>query len=362
VFRTTAVARTTDGPHHASTILLRARRIPSIPPTMHPLLPLLALTLAASPDTAGPAQSAAGVLVVANQGDATVHLVDAASGRTLAVLPAAPAPHEVAVSHDGRWAVASNYGDRANVGHTLTVIDLASRSVARTIDLAPHTRPHGIAFLPGDTLLAVTSETSRAVVLVAFPGGEVRGVVPTGEQGTHILAIEPGGRKVWTANVGSGTATELNLETRRPVRTITVGPGAEGIALSPDGARLWAASMGRDSTYLFDTATGARLAALSTPGHAYRVALSPDGRRALIPAPELDLVRVVDTATLRETAIRVEGTPGGAVFSADGRTAYVPLIGSGRIAVVDLERLAVTRTLPAGAAPDGLAISPSVSR
>ncbi|HEX6748692.1 MAG TPA: YncE family protein [Longimicrobium sp.] len=321
------------------------------------LIPLLAATLSAMPDTTPAAPPTGDVLVVANQGDATVHLVEIATGRTLAVVPSAPAPHEVAVTRDGRWAVATNYGNREAVGHALTVVDVSTQTAVRSLDLAPHTRPHGIAFLPGDSLLAVTSETSRAVLLVAFPGGELRAVLPTNQAGTHILAIAPGGGKVWTANVGSGTLTELDVRTKSPTRTIQVGPGTEGAALTPDGRRIWAASMGLDSTYVFDTATGARVAAIATPGHAYRVAVSPDGRRAVIPAPELDLVRVIDTATMRETTIPVAGTPGGAVFSADGRTAYVPVMRTGQVAVVDLHFNAVSRMLPTGAAPDGMAIS-----
>lgn len=315
------------------------------------LIPLLAAAVASADTT-----PASDVLVVANQGDATVHLVEAATGRSLAVLPSAPAPHEVAVTRDGRWAVATNYGDRTSVGSALTVIDVPARTVARRIDLSPHTRPHGIAFLPGDSLLAVTSETSRAVLLVDFRRGEVRAVVPTEQQGTHILAIAPGGGKVWTANVGSGTVTELDVAARRALRTLQVGPGTEGMAISPDGSRVWAASMGKDSTVVFDTRTGERVAAVSTPGHAYRVALTPDGRRALVPAPELGLLRVIDTATMRATDVQVPGGPGGALVSADSRTAYVPVMQTGKVAVIDLDLLAVVRRFPVGAAPDGLAL------
>jgi YVTN family beta-propeller protein len=230
--------------------------------------------------------------------------------------------------------------------------------VARSIDLSPHTRPHGIAFLPGDSLLAVTSETSRAVLLVGFRDGQVRAAIPTEQQGTHILAIAAGGGKVWTANVGSGTVTELDVATRRAVRTIQVGPGTEGAALSPDGTRIWAASMGADSTYVFDTATGARVGAVATPGHAYRVTITPDGRRALIPAPERGFVRVVDTATMRATDVAVPNTPGGVVVSADSRTAYVPVMETGEVAVIDLGFMAVaSRRFTVGAAPDGMAIS-----
>jgi len=321
-------------------------------------LPLLAAAVLAAADTTPGAPPPTGdVLIIANQGDHTVHLVETASGRTLAVLPSAPAPHEVAVTRDGRWAVATNYGDRADVGHALTVIDVSTQTVARSIDLSPHTRPHGIAFLPGDSILAVTSETSRAVVLVDFRAGRVLRALPTDAQGTHMMAVSRGGEKIYTANVGSGTATGIDAASGRVTRTYTAGPGSEGAALSPDGRRLWVASMGRDSTYVFDTSTGERVGAVATPGHAYRVAITPDGRRALIPAPELGLLRVIDTRTLRESTVALPGGPGGALVSADGRTAYVPLIEAGQVAVVDLATLAVTRRLPTGAAPDGMALS-----
>lgn len=327
------------------------------------LIPLLATTaMLAAADTTPGARPTGGVLVVTNQGDATVHLVETATGRSLAVIPSSPAPHEVAVTRDGRWAVITNYGDRTSIGNSLMVIDVQTQAVARSIDLSPHRRPHGIAFLPGDSVLAVTSETSRAVLLVGFRDGQVRAAIPTEQQGTHILAVGPGGGKIWTANVGSGSVTEIDVAARRALRTIQVGPGTEGAALSPDGTRIWAASMGKDSTYVYDTATGAQVGAVASPGHAYRVAMTPDGRHALIPAPELGFVRVVDTATMRTTDIQVPHAPGGPVFSADSRTAYVPVMETGEVAVINLDLMAVARRFPVGAAPDGMAISRFFSR
>ena len=326
------------------------------PAPMLAAIPLLAAALCAAADTT-PRTPTGDILIVASQGDRTVHLVEAGTGRTLAVVPSAPAPHEVAVTRDGRWAVATNYGDRAEAGHALTVIDVRTQSVARTIDVAPHQRPHGIAFLPGDSILAITSETSRAVVLVDFRAGHVLRALSTDAAGTHILAVSPGGEKIYAANVGSGTVTELDVASGRATRTYAAGGGSEGMALSPDGRQLWVASMALDSTFVFDAATGARRGAIATPGHAYRVALTPDGRRALIPAPKLGLLRVIDTATLRETTLALPGLPGGAVVSADGRTAYVPLMETAQVAVIDLATLTVTRRLPTGQSPDGMALS-----
>jgi YVTN family beta-propeller protein len=95
-------------------------------------------------------------VIVTNMSDATATLVDAATQQVVATLPTGAGPHEVATSANGRWAVATNYGNREGAGSTLTVIDVRARTVSRTIDLSPHRRPHSATFLPGDSLLAVT--------------------------------------------------------------------------------------------------------------------------------------------------------------------------------------------------------------
>src|SRR5690349_15527481 len=105
------------------------------------VVPLHAL---AAQQTPGPA----GVVIASNMLDHTATLLDARTGATLATLPTGRGPHEVAVSHDGRLALVSNYGPREAPGSTITVVDVAARAVARTIDLGDVRRPHGISFLP----------------------------------------------------------------------------------------------------------------------------------------------------------------------------------------------------------------------
>src|SRR5689334_24441354 len=135
--------------------------------------PSLLLALAALGGTAP--ETPHGTIVASNMRDNTATIIDAASGGVLATLATGEAPHEVATTHDGKWAVVSNYGTRERPGNSITVIDLTTLGVARTIDLGEYRRPHGMAFFPGDTTLAVTSEVSRAVLLVDFRSGHVIG-------------------------------------------------------------------------------------------------------------------------------------------------------------------------------------------
>ncbi|HEV2149250.1 MAG TPA: hypothetical protein VGR37_17745 [Longimicrobiaceae bacterium] len=305
-----------------------------------------------------PAQTPRGdVVIVANQRDATVHLVEAATGRRLARIPTPPGPHEVAVSGDGRWAVVSIYGDRETVGSSLLVVDVEKLAAARTIQLESYRRPHDLAFLPGDSVLAVTAEADRAVLLVDFASGRVRRVLPTGQPLSHTLALGPGARRIYTANVAAGNASEIDAETGEVVRTYAAGPGSEGIAVTPDGSQLWVSSLAAGTVSVFDLRSGDVVATLPTPGHPYRVAITPDGRRALVPAPMQDRLRIFDVATREETVVPIPGGPGGARVSPDGKTAYLPLNGASGIAVVDLESSTLLRTLPAGEGPDGIGVS-----
>ena len=109
-----------------------------------------------------------GTLVVTNKTPSTATIIDVASGRTLATLPTGAGPHEITISSDGRTAVVTDYSGQP--GRTLTVIDVPALRVVRTIDLGQYNRPHGIVFLPGDSLVAVTSEASGNVGAAFRPG------------------------------------------------------------------------------------------------------------------------------------------------------------------------------------------------
>ncbi|MDY6947171.1 MAG: YncE family protein, partial [Pseudomonadota bacterium] len=119
---------------------------------------LLSVFVAGAAGAAAPS----GTLLVLNKSDDTMSFIDLASSEVKATLPTGDAPHEVAVSGDGKTAVVTNYGDAANPGKTLSVIDVPGKQVLRTIDLGAYRRPHGIVWLQGDEV-AVTVEASKAL-------------------------------------------------------------------------------------------------------------------------------------------------------------------------------------------------------
>jgi DNA-binding beta-propeller fold protein YncE len=318
------------------------------------------------------AATRSGTVIVANMGDNTASLLDVASMRVVATLPTGNGAHEVAVSHDGRWAVVSNYGVRGAPGNSLTVIDIPAANVERTIDLGEFRRPHGSAFLPGDSLFVVTSEMSKAVVLVDFRRGTVVGSIPTNHPASHMLAMTADARRIYTSNIADGTVSELDVPGRKFVREFTVAPQVEGIAVTPAGDQVWVGSNQARTVTILDPRAGTVAGTMSGFGLPYRLAVTPDGRAVVIADPPNAVVHIVDRATRADRAtvkIPAEGvaataefpgspSPEGVVLSRDGRTAFVALQGSSRVAIIDLASAAVVGYMPTGAGPDGIAYSP----
>ena len=139
------------------------------------------------------------------------------------------------ISRDGRTAVVTDYGTGS--APTLTVIDVPGKRVARTISLGQYTAPHGIAFLPGDSLVIVTSERTNNVVIVAVAAGEIRKVIPTKHRGSHMVGVTADGRRLlYMRGATYSNLWRLDATGGSPVRQLTRGTIPLAFPdVSPDG-------------------------------------------------------------------------------------------------------------------------------
>ena len=72
-----------------------------------------------------PAEGQEGLLLVVNKSESTLSFVHAPSRTEVAEVETGFAPHEVALSPDGRWAYVSDYGTGPEPGNTVTIVDVA---------------------------------------------------------------------------------------------------------------------------------------------------------------------------------------------------------------------------------------------
>jgi YVTN family beta-propeller protein len=324
-----------------------------------------ALVFAALPGTT----AAQTILVAGNKPVNTVTLVDLASGTTLATLPTGLGPHEAAASRNGQWAVVTDYGTAAAPGSTLTLVDLSTRTVASKIDLGRYRRPHGVQFLPGDSLVAVSVEADSGVVVVHVASGTTRRFLRTDQRGSHMVTVRADGTLGYTSNIGSNSITELNFVTG-VTRSLTVAAQPEGIGVRPDGREVWAGSNTDGTITVVDVAAWRVSATIQVGERPYRVSFTPDGRLAIASLTASSRVRIYDAATRAEVAtVAIAGQseasalarggaqPVGIAYSSDSRFAYVACQGINAVAVIDLRERRVVRTIPVGPGPDAVAVA-----
>src|SRR5262245_38228744 len=159
----------------------------------------------------------AGYLLVANKGDHTLGIIDIAAGRQIATVPEdGTTGHEVIASPDGKRAFVPIYGN-SGVGHPgtdgslLRVIDLGSRKIAGTVDFGKGVRPHCAMIGPKDGLLYVSTELDNSITVIDPATFKILRQVPTGQAESHMLCLSRDGRRAYTANVGPGTVSAIDL-------------------------------------------------------------------------------------------------------------------------------------------------------
>ena len=286
--------------------------------------------LAADPKT--------GMVIVANQQSASVSLIDLAND-TARVIQVGNGPHEAVIAPSGRIAIVTIYGISGQPGNQLAVIDVVKGEVIKTISLGQYTRPHGAMFLPTDeSRVVVTSEATKNVVIVNLTEGKVEQAIGTDAAVSHMVAVTGDGARAFTANIGGGSVSELNLKTKSLVRVIPVGQKVEGIAVTPDGRAVWAGSNSDGTVSVIETATGTIAQTLTGFKLPYRLAMSADGKTAIICDPQGDKLHVADVAQ-RKVIWTLDGigSPRGVNIAPDGRSAFVTLAADETMGVIDLE-------------------------
>ncbi|WP_310535170.1 cytochrome D1 domain-containing protein [Novosphingobium sp.] len=300
----------------------------------------------------GPAS--ADVLIVGNKGEDTVSFISLKSGKLCARVSTGKAPHEIAISPDGRQAAVVAYG-----GTSIDLFNIREQRLVRRIDLAPNAGPHGIAWISAGRI-AVTFDRSNSVALID-PRDLSFTSVATGQRGSHMLAVSPDGRRAHVANILSGSVTVIDLDRMVKLRDIATGGNPEAIAITRDGKDLWVGDHSGPRVRVIDLATGKLAATLPTDPFAIRLAMTPDGKTAVASNFQSGTLSLFDVRSRRPLrTIKLSGSAKAMqvtiAISNNSRLAYVAETGSDQIAEVDLRAGKVLRRIPTGRGGDGLAV------
>jgi YVTN family beta-propeller protein len=303
-----------------------------------------------------------GLLLVANKGDHTLGIIDPAAGKQVAVIPEnGVTGHEVIASPDAKTAYVPIYGDSGvgkpgSDGKNMVAIDIASRKIVGNLDFGHGIRPHCAQFGPKNGLLYVSTELDNSISIIDPKALKVIGSVPTGQPESHMFVISHDGRRAYTANVGPGTVSVLDLEAKKMLKLIPISPHTQRISISVDDKRVFTADQSKPRLAVIQTGTDKVEGWVDLPGLGYGTAATPDGKWLVVAVLTANKVAVVDLQTLRVAhTIDVPKAPQEVLVRPDGKMAYVSCDSSAKVAAIRTSDWAVDSLIDAGKGADGLA-------
>jgi YVTN family beta-propeller protein len=283
-----------------------------------------------------------GRVVVACTGadDQSLHLLDAATGKSLAKEPVKKSWLGLAVSPDGKRVYLSGAG-----GKNVLVYRLENDH-----------------FVAGEPLpLRRAADAPKAD---ATPSG---------------LAVSGDGRSLWVGRILLDDVVRIDLASGTVAAAVPVGRHPYRPVLSPDGALLAIANWGGASVSLVDATAATVVGTVRTADHPSDLVFAPDGKTLYVAQSNRNLVAAVDVASrtvVRQISVALGpdgpgtpsadalpdgSTPNALALSPDGKTLFVANADDDAVAVVSLEGdVRSTRTrgfIPSGWYPAALALS-----
>ncbi len=285
-----------------------------------------------------------------------IRFFDPVTHKELSSLDADANPHDVAISPDRTTAYVPIYGDgvygrNPHPGHSIDIIDLRSRQITGSIDLAPYQAPHDVKISPAGTLYVVC-DLSRKLLVIDPKAREIKAAIDTDGTG-HWFTVLSDGSKAYVANKNDKPfVSVIDLKARKMIGRVPAPNGTQGIASLPDGKRVLALDYGEPVVLVIDTATDTvvdKIPLEQSARGAYVIRYTPNGKNVLICALNAT-INVLDASDLhaKQRVFKAGKDPMGFAFAPDNRTVLIANHGDGTVSVLDLKEQRITANFPAG--------------
>lgn len=247
------------------------------------------------------ATNQSGFVYTADERGNSISVINLAANQARKV-PISVAPHNVQISHDGRWLLV--VGASAGGGHShdekgaeqsgdehddkndehgdkngkLLIFDtdkLNSADTVAEIEIGKHPA-HVVIDQQGRFIYATNSEDDTISVIDAAQKKVVK-TIKTGKY-PHGLRMSPDGREIYVANVNDGTVSVISTAEQKEVARISVGKSPVQVGFMPDGKRVYVSLRDENSVAVVDTATRQKIASVAVGNQPIQMFATPDGR------------------------------------------------------------------------------------
>ncbi len=287
------------------------------------------------------------------------------------------APHNVQVAPDGKsvWVTANAHGHHGHDSDAqesapppadqLIVIDPASDTVVRRIDVAPMAHLSHVVISPDGQTAFVNAQNLHRIYRIAAAEARVLGFTGVAGQGPHGIRLAPDGSRGFLAMLDGKSLGILDARSGG-MTLVPLGGAAVQAGITADGRTALASVYDAKQVALYDVASRT-LAYVDLPAQA-------KGPVQLYPTPDSRFIYVADQGFYfgqpmgnrcykidlagRQVvkAIPAGQAPHGIVISADGKFAYVTNLLSDDVSVIDTGSDTEVARIPVGREPNGISL------
>jgi DNA-binding beta-propeller fold protein YncE len=257
-------------------------------------------------------------------------------------------PRRLIASPDGYMVAAADL----STGSVAFVDLMRNRVVSRITGLSPI---HDLMFGPDGAFLYVAADRSDGIGVVDVARGKlIEEIAVSGLRSAQAAGLtrSPSGRMGYVKAQGSRTISLVDLSNFRPVREIEVGrdalkafpTGFGGYLVVPDNSEKTVTIIANASLTVASMLKGGAGMTTVHSGWFDTLALVPSATERKLLVYDLDrLSRVADIA--------LPGRPGPGAVTQDGAKLYIALEDASKVAVIDLQRRVLLRTIAVASNP-----------
>lgn len=223
-------------------------------------------------------------------------------------------PAHVVIDRAGRLAFVTNAEDA-----TVSVVDLASGAVIKAITTGAY--PHGLRLSPDGVELYVANVMDGNVSVIDVKALAEITRIPVGKTPVQVGFI-PDGRRVFVSLRDENAVAVIDTAARKAIAKVAVGRGPIQVYATPDGREVYVANEGtrenpNDTVSVIEVASGRVAATVTTDKGAHGVVASPDGRYVFVSNIHANSVSAIDTKRREVVAgFAVGRGPNGITFCA----------------------------------------------
>jgi YVTN family beta-propeller protein len=291
----------------------------------------------------------ANVVVVLNSRDATVQLLDEATGADDGTFAVGKEPHHLMATPDNKSLIVAS-----SVGNELIFLDPITGKIQRKVtDVLD---PYQIGFSPDQKWFVSASLRLDRVDIYHYDGANLHLAkrIPLPRLPSHI-AFNAESTLAFVTQQGSDQISAIDLATQTVKWTIPVGKLPAGIIMTPDDKYLLVGIMGSDYVEVIDWRTHQTVKRIKTGEGCHNFRSFGDGRHVFVSNRVQNSINIIDTKTLENVGmIPVPGGPDCMELTRDGKTLWATLRWIKKVAVIDVASRKVIKLIPVGRSPHGV--------